>query len=68
MPKYIIKIEIEAADTNEVQVIGKALTTIYKKVSKDDLITIAGYIEKDPNVIGKVKKIAENPLVKGMFK
>lgn len=68
MKQYDIKIRISTNDVDEVKRIATALDTIYKYISTEDLIAVAGYIKNDPNVIKKVKRIAENPIVKGMFK
>lgn len=58
---------IEASSQEEANNIAKALSTIYTKVPNAHLLTIAVEIEKDPKVIGKVLKIANNPLVKKLW-
>jgi len=67
MPDYIVKIAIKAENENEVRKVGNALTIIYKHLSMDDLTTIADEIKKNPGVIAKVRKIANNPIVKAMY-
>ncbi|MDR2011413.1 MAG: hypothetical protein LBQ22_13115 [Bacteroidales bacterium] len=65
--EFNIKITIEANDSNEANQIIKSLLAIYKHLSTEDLIAVAGHIEKDPKIINKVKSIADNPFVKTLF-
>lgn len=66
--EYILKLKIQAKDDSEKKAIGNALLTVYKHLNTDDLVHIASEIQKDPSVIRKVRKIANNPLVKKLYK
>lgn len=59
--------EIEAQTEREADELAKALDTIYRKVKNEDLVWVAGHLQKNPNVINQVKNVANNPLVKKMF-
>lgn len=67
MEAFDLNITIHADNQKEVNEIGKALTTIYKHVSTEDLKVIADWIEKDPTVIMKVKNLANKPFIKKLF-
>ena len=66
--EFKFSITTTAKDKNEAKQIANAFSAINTYLPKKDLIHIAMEIKKDPGVIGKIRTIANNPLVKGLFK
>jgi len=58
---------IKAENEEETRKIAEALNVIYLHIGNKDLKWVADHIKKDPKVIQKVIKIANNPMVKAMF-
>jgi hypothetical protein len=67
MPVFKFQFDIEAETQERARQIAQSLNTIYKKINKDDLVWVANKINEDPKVIEKVKKVANNPIVKKLF-
>lgn len=63
--KYTFEITAESPDRTDQ--VANALSTIYRKVPMDDIIWVAKEIKKDPTVITRVVKVANNKVVKGIF-
>lgn len=67
MPQFKFTFSIEAETEARAKEIAQALNTVYKRIATEDLIWVAKKIQEDPKVINKVKKLANNPLVKNLF-
>jgi hypothetical protein len=67
MGQYSFTFKIEAETEAQAREIAKALDVAYKRIPTEDLIWIGKKIQEDPKVISKVKKLANNPLVKNLW-
>lgn len=58
---------ISAKTREEADRIATALNVIYKNIKNENLIEIAEMIIKDPQVVNKAIKVANNPMVKRLY-
>jgi hypothetical protein len=65
--EFTYTFKISGKTKEEADQIAKALHVVYTHVKNEDLIMVAEKIKEDPNVIKKVVKIANNPLVKRLW-
>jgi hypothetical protein len=67
MKQFDVKIRISAETETEMKQKYAALKTIEEHLSVADLKTISDEIQKNPAIIGKVKKLANHPIVKNLM-
>jgi len=65
--EFTYTFKINGKTKEEADLLAKALHVVYTHVKNEDLILVAEKIKEDPNVIKKVVKIANNPLVKRLW-
>ena len=65
--EYTYNFKISGNTKNEAHKIARALHVVYTNIKNEDLVMVADKIKEDPNVIKKVVKIANNPLVKKLW-
>jgi len=65
--EFSYNFKISGETKEQADQIARALHVVYTHVKNEDLILVAEKIKEDPNVIKKVIKIANNPLVKRLW-
>jgi HD-like signal output (HDOD) protein len=60
-------IEFEARTPEESARVSRAVQRIVRKLSNENLLAIDEAMQHDPQIIPKVLRIANNPLVKSLF-
>jgi hypothetical protein len=65
--EYSYNFKIGGQTKEEADQIAKALNVLYTNINNEDLLMVAEKIKEDPQVIRKVVKIANNPLVKRLW-
>ncbi len=67
MEKFYELIEISARDASQADRLKNAIQRIASKLSPEDILAIDQAMQKDPQIIPKVLKVANNPIVKRLF-
>lgn len=60
-------IEFETSSQAEGMRVSQAVQRIVRKLSNENLLAIDEAMQRDPQIIPKVLRIANNPLVKSLF-
>ena len=67
MEKFFELIEISATGINQANRLKNAIQRIASKLSPEDILSIDQAMQKDAQIIPKVLKVANNPIVKRLF-
>ncbi len=60
-------IEFSVSNAEQGLKVARAVQRIVKKLSANNLLEIDAAMQKDPQIIPKVLRIAENPVVRRLF-
>ncbi len=66
--KYPELIEFDVVDATEGMKVGQALQRIVRRLDIKTILEIDAAMQKDPQIIPKVLKAANHPIVKNLFK